>query len=83
MEEQVATIFAVGQGLMDDVPVERLKEFEAAMLRALRDQPSEALATIRDTGKLEDETAARLKTDIEDFKRNHWQKSREKAEAKA
>src|ERR671931_1192676 len=41
MEEQVATIFAVGQGLMDDVPVEDIKRFEHEMIGALRDMGSE------------------------------------------
>ena len=36
MEEQVAIIFAVGQGLLDDVPVEDVKRFEAEMIAALR-----------------------------------------------
>ena len=41
MEEQVTVIFAVGQGVMDDVPVERIRECEGQMLRHLRDLPSE------------------------------------------
>src|SRR5256884_3225147 len=36
MEEQVASIFAIGQGLMDDVPVEDIKRFEHEMIDALR-----------------------------------------------
>src|SRR5438128_880331 len=42
MEEQVATIFAVSQGLMDDVPVEEIKRFESEMIEALRAMSSVA-----------------------------------------
>ena len=75
MEEQVAVIFAVGNGFMDDVPVERIRECEGQLLQHLRDLPSEGLAAIRDTGKLEDDTAAKLKEEIGGFMKNHWDKA--------
>ncbi len=75
MEEQVATIFAVGQGLMDDVPVEEIKRFEQEMITALREMNSEALKTIKETKTLEDDTAAKLKEEISSFKSRLWQGS--------
>jgi ATP synthase alpha/beta subunit-like protein len=81
MEEQVATIFAVGQGLMDDVPVEEIKHFENEMIDALRAMPSAGLKAIKETGKLEDDTAAKLKEEISSFKKNLW-KSEEAPAAK-
>src|SRR3989475_4073181 len=72
MEEQVATIFATGQGLMDDVPVEDIKRFESEMIDALRAMPSKALKTIKETGALDDGTAATLKEEIAKFKRDLW-----------
>jgi F-type H+-transporting ATPase subunit alpha len=83
MEEQVATIFAVGQGLMDDVPVEDIKRFEAEMVAALRDMGSEALKTIRETKSLEDDTAAKLKEEISSFKSRLWQGSTEAPDSPA
>ncbi|MEX2551649.1 MAG: F0F1 ATP synthase subunit alpha, partial [Actinomycetota bacterium] len=74
MEEQVATIFAVGQGLMDDVPVEDIKRFESEMIDALRSMPSVALKAIKETGVLDDDTAAKLKEEISSFKKNLWRK---------
>jgi hypothetical protein len=62
----------VGQGLMDDVPVEDIKRFEREMIDALRAMPSEALKTIKETGALDDDTAAKLKEEISSFKRNQW-----------
>jgi F-type H+-transporting ATPase subunit alpha len=81
MEEQVATIFAVGQGLMDDVPVEEIKRFESEMIDALRAMPSEALKTIHETGALDDDTAAKLKEEISSFKTNLWKVDEAIAEA--
>jgi len=80
MEEQVATIFAVGQGLMDDVPLDEIKRFEQEMVRALRELPSVALQAIRETGKLEDDTAAKLKEEITSFKSNLWKSAHAPAE---
>ncbi|MHC4957494.1 MAG: F0F1 ATP synthase subunit alpha [Planctomycetota bacterium] len=75
MEDEVAAIFAVSRGLMDEVDVERIGEFEGEMLSHLREKPSEGLAAIRDTGKLEDETAEKLTAEIKDFITNHWGKA--------
>ncbi len=74
-DEQVAVIYGVGQGLMDEVAVEDIRVYEAAMLQHLRDLPSEALKTIRETGKLEKETAAKLTSEIDGFNKNHWKKN--------
>jgi F-type H+-transporting ATPase subunit alpha len=72
MHEQVAAMFAIGQGLMDDVPVEDIKSFELAMIEALRALPSVALQAIQESGALTDETAATLTAEIKAFKRNYW-----------
>ena len=72
MEEQVAIIFAVGQGLLDDVPVEDVARFQAEMIEGLRASGSPALKTIKESKALEDETAKILKEELEAFKRNSW-----------
>ena len=74
VEDQVAMIFAVGNGLADDIAIEDIKRYESELIAYLRDSGSEGLALVRDTGKLEDETAAKLKADIEGFNKNHWEK---------
>ena len=73
--EQVASMYAIGEGLMDDVAVEDIKRFEHEMIQALREQQSTALTAIRDTGKLEDDTRATLTEQIEAFKRDLWKPS--------
>jgi F-type H+-transporting ATPase subunit alpha len=57
---------------MDDVPLEEVRRFESEMVKALREMPSEALKVIRETGKLEDDTASKLKEEINSFKRALW-----------
>src|SRR5688500_8900600 len=52
MEEQVATIYAVSNGLMDDVPVEDIKRFEREMIEYLRAQGSVALKAIKESKAL-------------------------------
>ncbi|HVT76333.1 MAG TPA: F0F1 ATP synthase subunit alpha, partial [Acidimicrobiales bacterium] len=72
MEEQVAIIFAVGQGLLDDVEVDEVKRFEQELIDSLRANSDSALGPIRDTGALDDATAEKLAEQITSFKRNLW-----------
>ena len=57
---------------MDDIPLEEVRRFEGEMIAALRARPSAALKAIKETGKLEDDTASKLKEEITSFKKNHW-----------
>ncbi len=75
MAEQVASIFAIGKGFMDDIPISDVLRFASELLTSLRDSKSAALATIAETGKLEDDTAERLHTEITNFKKNLWKAS--------
>jgi hypothetical protein len=45
------------------------------MIDALRALPSNALKTVRDTGVLDDDTAAALLEEISAFKRGYWKPS--------
>ena len=57
VEEQVAIIYASTKGLMDKVPVEKVKEFEEEFLTVLRNSHASALETFK-AGKL-DESATK------------------------
>jgi F-type H+-transporting ATPase subunit alpha len=83
MEEQVAIIFAVGQGLADDVSIEDMDRYERELMAYLRDSDSAGLKLVRETTKREDETSAQLKSDIEGFVKNHWHKTAAPAGATA
>jgi len=69
VEEQVAIIYVSIEGLLDDVPLESIQEFEEEYLERLRLQHESVLAEIRDTGKLSDdakETFEKVAADLTD-----------------
>jgi F-type H+-transporting ATPase subunit alpha len=68
VEEQVAVIWTATNGYLDDVPVERVREFEAGLLDYLRSTKSELLASIAREKALSDELTEALKTAVIDFK---------------
>ncbi len=57
-EEEAVSIWMGTTGKLDDVPVEDVRRFEAEVLESLRG--GDVLRTIRETGKLEDDTTAEL-----------------------
>jgi F-type H+-transporting ATPase subunit alpha len=67
MEEQVAVIYAGVNGYLDPIPVNRVKAFEDGLLGLLRTQTTDILSTIRDTRDLDDATAGKLKTVIDNY----------------
>lgn len=68
MEEQVIIIFAGVNGYLDDMPKNKVEEFETDFLKFMRSANAEVLAAIRDTGKLDDATQDKLIKAIQDFK---------------
>jgi F-type H+-transporting ATPase subunit alpha len=66
VEEQVAVIYAANEGLVDDVPMGRVREFERDFREALRLKNADALASIRDTGAMSDEVAATIAQEARD-----------------
>ena len=67
VEEQVASIFAGTQGLLDSVEVRDVVRYEAAMLSFLRNEHGEILKSIRDSKALDDDTAGKLKEALTEF----------------
>jgi F-type H+-transporting ATPase subunit alpha len=53
MEEQVASIYAATRGLMDDIPVNRIRDFESAYLSCLRDAKKDVLNAIKEKKALD------------------------------
>jgi F-type H+-transporting ATPase subunit alpha len=68
VEDQVASIWAGTNGYLDDVDVKDVSRFEAELLDHLR-RNSDVLATIRETGKLEDATEEALRAGVEEFRK--------------
>lgn len=67
VEEQVAIIFVATQGILDRVPVEKVREFEEQLLERLRMKHTDAMTQIRNSGTMSDETAEMLKKEANDL----------------
>lgn len=71
VEEQVAVIYGATQGLLADVEVDNVPDWEAQLRDHLRDSHNEILEDIRKSKELSDETAEKLREVIENFNRNY------------
>lgn len=69
LENQVVSMFAGTNGLMDDVPVPQVREFERQLLEFMATQHPEILKTIADTKDLPKESEEALRSAIDKFKR--------------
>jgi len=68
VEDQVVSVWAGLQGLMDEVPVDDVLRFEQEMLEYLRHH-GDSLRNIRETKNFDDDTAAALREQIAEFKK--------------
>jgi len=69
VEHQIAIIYAGSQGILDDIPNEKIGEFEKGLLDHLDANHEKILKTISSSGEISDETGGKLKKAIEDFKK--------------
>ena len=69
VEEQVAVLFAGTRGLLDDVEIEKVRAFEAGLVKFLRESYANLLADIQDKKQLSPELEQRLSDAITDFKK--------------
>ena len=61
---QVCIIYAVVNGHLNTVPVEKIADFEQRLYEKMNNYP-DALSSIRDTGKMSEEAEKILKSAIE------------------
>jgi F-type H+-transporting ATPase subunit alpha len=69
--EQVVSIFAGTQGVLDELPVGEVLAFEAEMLQHVRNEHPEILAEMRKSGEISGELAKRLPEVLANF-RSAW-----------
>ncbi len=69
LEKQVMIIYAVTNGYLDDVPVEKVRAWEDEFLRWVELSHPEIGKSIAETKDLSDETIEKLRAAIEEFKR--------------
>jgi F-type H+-transporting ATPase subunit alpha len=68
VEEQVAVLWTMQNGYLDDVPVDRVKDFQNKLQEYLGTRKASVLAAIRDKKALDKENEAPLKAAVEEFK---------------
>ena len=68
-ENQVVSVWAGTTGKMDDVPVSDIRRFEAELLAYLRQSHSGLMSSIREGGKLSDDTLQSVADAIAEFKK--------------
>ncbi|MDI6632218.1 MAG: F0F1 ATP synthase subunit alpha, partial [Thermoanaerobacteraceae bacterium] len=69
VEEQVAVIYVAVNGYLDDLPVDKVRDFENEFLKYMRTQQAGILESIRTEMEIKPETDAKLKSAIEEFKK--------------
>ena len=68
IEQQVAIIFAGGKGLLDDIPNEKVKEFEKGLVEYIVSNHSSIFDSIKSSGEISDDVSVELVKAIEDYK---------------
>jgi len=68
VEAQVAVLWTVQNNLMDDVPVDKVKDFQGKLLDYLNTRKADLLKKIRAEKAISDATAGELKAAIGEFK---------------
>ncbi len=69
--DQAAVIYASNEGLLSDVPVDRIGAFEEAFLRYMNDEHKSLMDEINDTANYNDEIAEQLQEAVETFKEDY------------
>ena len=68
VEKQVTIIFAASKGHLDDVPAEKVSDFETGLLEYLDANAADSFASILNEGKITDENVIMLEKAILDYK---------------
>jgi F-type H+-transporting ATPase subunit alpha len=71
IEVQVAVLWTVQNDFMDDVPVDKIKDFQARLTDFLNTRKADLLAKIRNEKAVSDATVSELKTALTEFKQTY------------
>ena len=69
VSEQVIAVFTGVKGYLDDIEINKIKSFEKGLLERIKNEKSEILDAIKNTGKLESDIEKLLIEEIEEFKK--------------
>ena len=70
VEEQVVVIYAGTSGLLDPLPLDRVKEFESGLLALMRSEHKDVLDAIREKGEMTKDIDANVKTILDRYAKN-------------
>ena len=70
VEEQVAVIFAGVKGYLDQIPTQKIGEFEQSLIQTLNAKGSNILETIRKDKSISDDTEKALKDTLDELVKN-------------
>ena len=68
VEKQIAIIFAASKGLLDDLNIEEVSDFETGLFEYLDANAADSLASIVNDGTISEETGEKLEKAISDYK---------------
>src|SRR5215212_5553278 len=74
IEQEVMVIYAATQGHLDDVPLNRINEFQTALLQHVESSASQMRQDLATKKELTPEIEGQLKTALADFKSKVWKK---------
>ncbi|QPJ65536.1 MAG: F0F1 ATP synthase subunit alpha [Candidatus Nitrohelix vancouverensis] len=66
--QQIISIFAGVRGLLDKVPVEKIKQFETGFLNFMEEKYMDVISTLEKQKKLDDDLETKLKAAVEEYK---------------
>ncbi len=71
VEEQVILIFTAINGHLDDIPTDKVKDFEGKFLQFIRDKHTGIAMEIKEKKKIEEDTSNNLERAITEFKQEY------------
>jgi F-type H+-transporting ATPase subunit alpha len=83
VDQQVMILYAVTNGLIDDVPTNRVRAFESGFLEYMQTQRPQVGEAIRSGGKMEKDTIDALVAGVNDYKQTFLAQQKDAAAAKA
>ena len=69
--EMAVSLYAVENGYIDDVALEKVGDFEEALLAFMNSEKKDLISSMNDLGEYNDDVKASLKSSVEEFKKNH------------
>ena len=69
--EMAVSLYAAEHGFLDDIELDKIGAFEAALHSFMNSEKTDLMKQINDTGDYNDDIDATLKSSVEEFKKNH------------